>query len=231
MSHVDEAKRSLTPPREKGDDRRAGARLLEALPEACARLEVFQWEWVRAFDDGGREWVEAKGKPVSCPYPGVNEEGLADAAIEVARWVQVELRARGEKPLELGDAIDLWMLRLGYVNALYWLDGDSDELWKAVEAEVAPKGGAPLSICIGSDRRIGVQVLLHGRPRLETMYGYRGCLRTFPVKPHGRGRPWATWCPDCRPRKSNQKQKAITEFQRRTAAIGQPAAESPTAIE
>jgi hypothetical protein len=109
------------------------------------------------------------------------------------------------------------MLRLGYVNALYWLG--SDRLWKDVERRVAPDG-RPRSICIGSDRRIGVQVMFHGEPHLETMFGYRGCLRTFVTRPHGRGRPWATWCLRCRDRKSNAREAAVRDLQRRIAEIG-----------
>ena len=203
-----------------------GVRLYEALPEACARLDVFQWEWLREFDvdpESGRrigaEWVEAKGKPVSCAH-GVNREGLAEAAEEVARWVQAELHAYGDESLGLGDATSLWYSRLGYQNALYWLGGD--RRWKKVEERVAP-GGQPLSICVGSNRPIKVLVMLHGKPSTETMHGYLGCLRTFPEEPYGRGRPWARWCPPCRSRKTNAKHRAITELRRRSAEIGQSA--------
>jgi hypothetical protein len=162
----------------------------------------------------GAEFVAFHEHPVSCPN-GVNREGLEEAATEVARWIQAELLGYGDEPLPRRDALDLWMLRLRYVNALDWLDAS----WKDVEACASPDG-VPRSICMGSGREVSVQVMHFGRPMVHTMHGYRGCLRTFPVKPHGRGRPWATWCPECRPRKSNYREKAKSEYQRRIAEIG-----------
>lgn len=229
MGHDGSSVPPTTGAQKKGDERTPSARLRAALPDACARLNVFQWEWEREYDveydaDSdtwlliGAGFVEAKGKPVSCPQ-GVNKEGLAEAAENVARWVQAELHTYGNEPLELRDVWDLWNLRLGYQNALYWLDGNCDRLWKEVESRVAP-GGVALSICVGSNKRIGVPVFFHGKPLVETMHGYLGCLRTFPEAPYGRGRPWSRWCPQCRSRKTNAKRRAITAFQRRIAEIG-----------
>jgi hypothetical protein len=210
-------------PPEKGDDQSPGIRLFEASPGACDRLDVFRWEWVREYDRDpktgqrvGKEWVEAKGKPVSCPE-GINPEGLIEAAEEVAQWVQAELHARGAEPLNLRDATSLWFARLSYQNPLYELGGD--QLWKQIETGASPDA-APRSICVGSNKPIRVTAFHLGRPVVEVMHGYLGCLRTFPEAPYGRGRPWARWCPSCRSRKNNAKNKAIRELRRRMASVG-----------
>ena len=186
---------------------------------------MFRWEWMREYDVDpesgrriGQEWVEAKGKPVSCDR-GINREGLVEAAEEVAKWVQTELHGYGDKPLGLRDATSLWQSRLGYQNPLYWLDGNGNRLWKELESRVAP-GGRGLAICVGSNKRFQVPVILHRRSTLEVMHGYPGCLQTFPENPYGRGRPWARWCRRCQPRKTNAKLKEITDLQRRVAEVG-----------
>jgi hypothetical protein len=48
-----------------------------------------------------------------------------------------------------------------------------------------------------------------------TMQGYTGCLRAFPDIPYGRGRRWPRLFSTCEPRRSNDKNKAITALQRR----------------
>jgi hypothetical protein len=212
-------------PREKGDDRWPHERLRVAVPTSYERLEQFYWEFVRDEDidsDGrhrGAEHVAFFELPVWCER-GVSRVGLQDAAEDVAQWVQAELRSWGDRALDPRDGFDLGMLRLRYVNALHYLGGH--RLWKSVEARVG--NGVGLAICIGSGESVPVEVEYFGRTIADTMHGYRGCLRTFPVKPHGRGWPWATWCPACREHglKSNHRERAKREYQSRIAEIGQP---------
>lgn len=81
-----------------------------------------------------------------------------------------------------------------------------------MEARVAP-GGQPLAICLGSAKHEVVPTFIG----LLKMPGYIGCLRTFPDLPFGQGRRWPRLCPQCKPRRSNAKNKTIHELQRRVA--------------
>lgn len=209
---------------EKGDDRARDLRaeLRAACPDALDRLDVFYWEWHREhYSDRetgrrtGAERVARYGKPVSCEK-GISRDGLADAAEQVARWVQSELHGRGDEPIDMLDCGALWQARLSYQNALYWLVGHA--AWKSLEMRVSPDGVAR-SICVGSNVRVPVRIYWFGRLREERMHGYPGCLRAFPESPSGPGRPWARWCPECRRAKTNAKSRAITAFQKRAATL------------
>ena len=142
---------------------------------------------------------------------GVNTVGLLEACEEVAAVVQEELHTL-PSPLTMDQAVELWHFRIGYLNALIHLDFDGHSLAKEIETKVAPNG-QPLTICIGSNRRHLVET---GRGPM-TMHGYTGCLRTFPDLPFGRGNRWPRLCPECEPRRSNDKNKAITALRRRVA--------------
>ena len=210
-------------PWENGDDSSAlRNQLRNRHSAACDRLNVFRWEWVSESDTNpetgshvGREWVQAKGHPVSDP-DRVNRSGLQEAAEEIAGWLQQELHARRPGPLTLGETTVLWGWRIMYLNALWYLDGH--RLAKTVETQISPNQ-EPLSICVGSNLPTPVTVFLDDRPQKFTMHGWQGCLKPFPETPYGRGRQWARWCPECRPAKSNAKQAAIRKLQRRAVDI------------
>jgi hypothetical protein len=193
-----------------GDESRF--RVYDHCRAACDRLDVFQWEWISDRDADDRAWVRAKGKPI-IQERGINTSGLLEAAEEVAAVVQRELHNRAS-PLNMLTAIELWRGRLGYLNPLIHLSGN--QLAKEVEARVSPDG-RPLAICIGSAKVLEVPIFLHGRVQDYTLRGFAGCLSTFRDAPYGPGRRWPRWCARCRPRKSNIRDAAIRELQRRTA--------------
>ena len=196
----------VAPPRTpelNGDETRYG--LYYECPEACDRLNVFQWEWISDRDHKLRKWVRDKKKPVS-QKTGVNTDGLLEAATEVATIVQRELHGR-PSPLELAAATELWHFRHGYLNALYYLDGNGSRLAKDVEARVSP-GGKPLAICLGSNKREDVETVVGPLP----MAGYIGCLQTFPDIAYGPGRRWPRLCPECRSRRTNARNAPRASF-------------------
>lgn len=177
-------------------------------PAAFDRLETFHWEWMADGDDFYRRFVRQMGKPISVEK-GVSTAGLAAAAEEVARVVQRRLHARSS-PLLMAEASVLWHARRRYLNALIYLR--DTRLAKEVEAKAAPDN-RPLAICLGSNKPGDVRTIRG--PVL--MHGYVGCLSTFPDLPFGRGRRWPRLCPQCEPRRSNDKRRAISELQRRVA--------------
>jgi hypothetical protein len=71
---------------------------------------------------------------------GVNTSGLSTPP-EVATIVQ---REPHERIFRLPAATELWHFRLGYLNALYYLDGNGSRLAKDVE--VSSLDGRPLAI-------------------------------------------------------------------------------------
>ena len=186
--------------------------LYHECPEAWDRLNIFQWEWMSDLDPNVREWVRAKGKPIS-QERGVNPSGLLEACEEVAGVVQRKLH-ESASPLDMRAAVELWHFRLGYLNPLNYLGGQ--RLAKNVEARAAPNG-QPLAICIGSNKRERVTSVRDGKTMQVTMQGYAGCLRTFPDLPFGPGRRWPRLCAACEPQRSNARNKEISELRRRVA--------------
>ena len=152
--------------------------LYSRCPDACDRLNVFQWEWIADSDHETRAWIRRKRKPVS-QQRGVNAVGLLEACEEIAAVVQEELHTL-PSPLTMDQAVELWHFRHGYLNALIYLGGH--RLAKEVEAKVAPNG-QPLAICLGSNRRHRVETVRGPM----TMQGYWGCLGRSPTFPSGVG--------------------------------------------
>lgn len=188
-------------------------------PDAIDRLNIFYWEWIADTNEpvGIREWVKRKNHPVSVER-GINDDGLFEAAETVAAEVQRELRTRSS-PLEMSDAVELWLFRCGYLNALIHLGGNA--FAKEVDARVA-RSGQPLTICVGSNKKIPVMAVLPpGQTRTYTLQGFGGCRRVFPDPPSGPGRRWPRWCPECRTRKSNARNAAEANLRRRIASIYQ----------
>jgi hypothetical protein len=156
-----------------------------------------------------------RGRPVGL-FLHVNEDGLLEACRDVAAVVHQELHAL-PSPLEGLQAIELWHFRHGYLTALLHLGGN--RLAKEEEARVSPRG-QPLAICLDSTNQPTDVTTIRGS---MTMRGYWGCLRTFPDLPFGPGRRWPRLCPSCEPQRSNLKNKAIRELQRRAARLLAPA--------
>ncbi len=184
-------------------------RLYDHSLAAFDRLEIFYYEWNSDRDERFRAWARREGKPVSQEL-GVNTSGLLEAAEKVATIVQRELYDL-PSPLTMPEAHELWTYRRTYLNALIHLRGN--RLAKEVEGRVAPNG-RPLAICLGSTN-LRERVMTVRGP--FTMHGYGGCLRTFPDLLFGPGRRWPRLCPECEPQRSNAKNKAISELQRRVA--------------
>ncbi len=95
--------------------------LYSRCPDACDRLIIFQWEWTADSFPETRAWIRGKRKPVSLER-GVNTVGLLEACEEIAAVVQEELHTL-PPPLTMDQAVELWQLRRGYLNALIHLDG------------------------------------------------------------------------------------------------------------
>jgi len=184
-------------------------RLYDRCPAAFARLEIFYYEWNSDLDESYRAWVRRIRKPIS-QKTGVNTTGLLEAAKEVAAIVQHELHEL-PSPLTPFEVHERWHWRRTYLNALIHHGGN--QLAKEVEAGAAPNG-EPLAICLGSTN-LRERVMTVRGP--ITMYGYGGCGRTFPDLPFGRGRRWPRLCPKCALQRTNLKNKAIRELQRRVA--------------
>lgn len=85
---------------------------------------------------------------------------------------------------------------------------------KRVEASVAPNG-RPLAVCVGSSKREQEAVYFCGRLEEWPMFGYIGCLRTFPDPSFGPGRRWPRLCPRCRQRRTNHRNAARAALRRR----------------
>jgi hypothetical protein len=170
---------------------------------------------VRDQSPDDRAWVLAKKKPVTCETR-IGPAGLIEAVEEVAACVQRELHER-ESPLDMLVAPELWHTRLWYLTALIYRKGN--QLAKEIEARASLDGHA-LAICIGSAKYERVDVYIHGRLQQIEMPGYVGCLRTFPDPPYGPGRRWPRVCPECRSRRSNARNKAVSDLRRRAAAVG-----------
>jgi len=196
---------------------------------------LMRFQWARLAMDGPDEakWVEAKGK-ATLPRSEWRSGPLEASAREFAGYVQGELRKRAE-PLERGEALELDVLRHLYLLALYELGRGSWRLAKSVEADAA--GGQALAICLGTwggtdarppdelddgtldPKRAVIAVDRRGRAHAMKLGAYGGCLRTFPDPPYGSGRKWPSWCPECRPKKSNAKNKAIADLRRDMASF------------
>jgi hypothetical protein len=185
----------------------------------------FQWEWVRACDPEGAEWVAAHAKP-TLPKGEWRLGPLQAAAREMAECVQGELhRQRG--PFDRLDALLLNSARHLYLLALYELGGGVWKLAKDVESEVSPDRQAH-AICLGTsggtdsaDRPFtGPNTVVRGITpwggRVSVKLGaYGGCLHTFPDAPYKRGRKWPRWCRTCARGKTNARLKAIRELEER----------------
>ena len=188
-----EREKSVTRPRD----------LLETLcPGAYGRLLAYFWwrVWDQNSRAGDRAWVEFHHDAFTSP--SADAEGLDRAVTAAMTVVQHELYRLGVEPFEDELVAASWnRLRFLAVDALVDVVVESPRV-KEREAAVAPDGRAR-AICIGG---VSAQVFQYaGEPCLGP--GYWGCLRPFPDRAPGRGKPWPSACRQCRRVRTNLERK------------------------